>query len=102
MPIKSDPHRLPRRNHYQEGPGFLFVATQGGRPVGPLIGTPPAAAIRRRRGALRRWAEGGPIEAVCAQAGCSRATLFRWRSRFEADGLAGLVDRERRGGRTDL
>ncbi len=52
MPIKSDPRRLPRRNHYQEGPGFLFVATQGGRPVGSLIGVTSAAAIRRRRGAL--------------------------------------------------
>ncbi len=31
MGLKSDPRRLPRRNHYQEGPGFLFVATQGGR-----------------------------------------------------------------------
>ena len=23
----ANPRRLPRRNHYQEGPGFLFVAT---------------------------------------------------------------------------
>ncbi len=28
MPLLSDRHRLPRRNHYQEGPGLLFVATQ--------------------------------------------------------------------------
>ena len=28
----ANPRRLPRRNHHQEGPGFLFVATQGGRP----------------------------------------------------------------------
>ena len=27
----ANPRRLPRRNHYQEGPDFLFVATQGGR-----------------------------------------------------------------------
>jgi hypothetical protein len=26
MPIKSDSRRLPRRNDYQEGPGYLFVA----------------------------------------------------------------------------
>jgi hypothetical protein len=32
MPRLSDPRRLPRRNHYQEGPGFLLLATQGGRP----------------------------------------------------------------------
>ena len=42
MPLRSDPGRLPRRNHYQEGPGFLFVATQGGRPPG-------------RRTARRAW-----------------------------------------------
>lgn len=27
MPTLSDPRRLPRRNHYQEGPNFLFPAT---------------------------------------------------------------------------
>jgi len=102
MPIKSDPRRLPRRNHYQEGPGFLFVATQGGRPVGSSVSSTPAMVIRRRHGALRRWAGGETVEAVCAEAGCSRATLFRWRTRFEADGLAGLTDRERRGDRSDL
>jgi len=102
MPIKSDPRRLPRRNHYQEGPGFLFVATQGGRPVGSLIAATPAMAIRRRRRALRGWAQGEAIDAVCARAECSRATLFRWRTRFEANGLAGLVDGERRGDRSDL
>ena len=102
MPIKSDPRRLPRRNHYQEGPGFLFVATQGGRPVGSRVALAPAAIVRRRHGALRRWADGEAIEAICAEADCSRATLFRWRTRFEADGLAGLIDRERRGDRSDL
>lgn len=48
MPLKSDPRRLPRRNHYQEGPDFLFVATQFGRPA---AGAPPrdaAAAVRGR------------------------------------------------------
>ena len=29
MPLRSDPRRLPRRNHYQEGPGFLFLAFGG-------------------------------------------------------------------------
>ena len=28
----ANPRRLPRRNYFQEGPGFLFVVTQGGRP----------------------------------------------------------------------
>jgi transposase-like protein len=102
MPIKSDPRRLPRRNHYQEGPGFLFVATQGGRPVGSSVGPTLTAIVRRRHGALRRWADGEAIDAICARAECSRATLFRWRTRFETDGLAGLVDRERRGDRSHL
>jgi transposase InsO family protein len=102
MPSKSDPRRLPRRNHFQEGPGFLFVATQGGRPVGSSLAPASTAIVRRRHGALRRWAGGETIEAICAEADCSRATLFRWRTRFEADGLAGLVDRERRGDRSDL
>lgn len=102
MPIKSDPRRLPRRNHFQEGPGFLFVATQGGRPTGATVAPAPAAVVRLRAGALRRWAEGEAITTVCAGAACSRATLFRWRSRWEADGLAGLLDRERHGDRSDL
>lgn len=102
MPLKSDPKRLPRRNHYQEGPDFLFLATQGGRP--PTIGiTPgPAAIVRRRRGAIRDWAEGESVAAVCERAGCSRATLFRWRDRFEASGLEGLLDRQRPGDHSDL
>jgi transposase InsO family protein len=91
----SDPRRLPRRNHYQQGPDFLFVATQGGRP--PLTPLPDrrAAAVRRRRRALRLWAEGRSIEQVCGEIGCGRATLFRWRDRFAADGIAGLLDRYR-------
>jgi HKD family nuclease len=34
MGSRSDHRRLPRRNHYQEGPGFLFpfLATENGRP----------------------------------------------------------------------
>jgi len=72
----SDPRRLPRRNHYQEGPGFLFVATQGGRPPEGVTRGGPAAIVRRRRSALRRWSEGEPLAAICAEMGCSRATLF--------------------------
>lgn len=102
MPLRSDPSRLPRRNHYQEGPGFLFLATQGGRPPKSVAAGSPASAVRRRGRALRRWAEGEPIEAVRAEAGCSRATLFRWRERFEADGIAGLLDRPRPGDHSDL
>jgi transposase InsO family protein len=51
---------------------------------------------------VRRWADGESIAAVCSGAGCSRATLFRWRDRFEVAGIAGLLDRPRHGDHTDL
>jgi transposase InsO family protein len=92
MPLKSDPGRLPRRNHYQEGPGFLFLATQGGRPPGSVAPSASAGIIRRRAAALRRWREGEPIAGLCAELGVHRATLFRWRSRLEEAGLVGLAD----------
>lgn len=102
MPRLSDPRRLPRRNHYQEGPGFLFLATQGGRPPRPRDAPRPAQVVRRRRAALRRWEAGQPVAAICAEFGCSRASLYRWRERYRADGLAGLLDRYRPGGRRQL
>ncbi len=48
----ANPQRLPRRIHYQEGPGFLSVATQGG---GRLTRRPGALKLRscERRAALR-------------------------------------------------
>ncbi len=102
MALLSNPRRLPRRNHYQEGPDFLFVATQGGRPPqAPLAGW-QAGAVRRRRAALRRWMSGESVPSICADTGCSRASLYRWQSRYEKGGLAGLVDRYRAGGRAEL
>jgi len=98
----ANPRRLPRRNHYQEGPGFLFVATQGGRPPVGIAQTGRAATIRRRRAALRRWAGGEPLGTICAETGCSRASLFRWRSRYAEGGLAALLDRPRVGRASDL
>jgi len=92
MPLRSDPRSLPRRNHYQEGPGFLFLATQGGRPPGSVAPGASAAIIRQRGAALRRWREGEPITGLCTELGVHRATLFRWRSRFEEQGLVGLAD----------
>jgi transposase InsO family protein len=97
-----NPRRLPRRNHYQEGPGFLFVATQGGRPPVGIAQTGRAATIRRRRAALRRWAGGEPLGTICAETGCSRASLFRWRLRYAEGGLAALLDRPRVGRASDL
>jgi transposase InsO family protein len=102
MPLKSDPRSLPRRNHYQEGPGFLFLATQGGRPPQPVAPCASACIIRRRAAALRRWREGEPMAGLCAELGVHRATLFRWRSRFEEAGLVGLADPVHVGRASDL
>ena len=52
MPLRSDPGRLPRRNHYQEGPGFLFLATQGGRPLEADVAASVASVVRLRGAAL--------------------------------------------------
>ncbi|MBA3307500.1 MAG: helix-turn-helix domain-containing protein [Chloroflexi bacterium] len=98
----ANPRRLPRRNHYQEGPDFLFVATQGGRPPEAARDRAQATTVRRRRAALRRWAEGEPLATICAEDGCSRASLFRWRTRFEQGGLEALMDRPRRGRASEL
>ena len=86
----------------RRGPGFLFVSTQGGRPPDSVGPRRQAAIVRRRRAALRRWADGEPPSTVCRELRCSRASLFRWRSRFEIDGLEGLLDRPRVGRASDL
>jgi len=93
MPLRSDPRRLPRRNHYQEGPGFLFLATENGRPPNATDPDRLAAVVRRRRAALRAWDERSPVSEICQRFGCSRASLHRWRERFRRDGLRGLIDR---------
>jgi len=102
MPLRSNPRRLPRRNHYQEGPDFLFLATQGGRPPVPRAAPSIGARVRRRRAALRLWSSGAAVANVCTEFDCSRATLYRWRDRFQASGWVGLMDSYRPGGRTEL
>jgi hypothetical protein len=97
-----NPRRLPRQNHYKEGPGCLFVATQGGRPPGDAGARRQAAIVRRRWAAVRRWADGEPLETIRAELGCSRASPFRWRARFEAAGLEGPLDRSRTGRASDM
>lgn len=54
----SDPRRWTRRHHYQEGPDFLFLATQNGRPAGEPQ-RPSLAEVRRRMRAIRLVAESG-------------------------------------------
>lgn len=62
----------------------------------------PARIVRRRRAALRRWADGASVTTLCAEVGWRRASLFRWRARYKADGLAGLLDRLRTGRASEL
>ena len=58
MPLRSDPRRLPRRNHYQEGPDFLFLATQGGRPPAAETAHDVAGVVRMRAGSVAALAGG--------------------------------------------
>lgn len=98
----SNPRRLPRRNHYQEGPGFLFLATENGRPPGHVSPRRLASMVRRRRAALRAWEDGQSVALVCERHDCSRASLHRWRERFATEGLAGLIDQRRPPRRPEL
>jgi transposase len=102
MPLKSGPGRLLRRNHYQEGPDFLFLATQGGRPPDADVGSSVASVVRLRAGALRRWRDGEPATQVAASLGIGRATLYRWQERHDAHGLEGLIDAPRLGRASEL
>src|SRR5713101_3105741 len=92
-----DPHRRWLRHTYQEGPGFRFLATRGGRP--PTGDGPRSefAVVRARARLLRLVREEG-MEAVLAHAECSRRSLFRWQAAYARGGLCALVP-ERRGPR---
>jgi hypothetical protein len=52
------------------------AATQGGRPPESAVQAGPAPIVRRRRAALRRWADGEPLGEIFAEFRCSRASLF--------------------------
>lgn len=86
---RRDPHRRHLRHTYQEGPGFLFLATRGGRPPGPT-GRPHVGRLRFRMRAVRLVREEGIAAALAL--GVSRASLHRWQTRYTVDGLDGLSD----------
>ena len=90
---RSDRHRRPLRNRYQEGPGCLFVATSGGRPPRP----PRHEDLGDLRFRIRcvRTALTGDIAAALAL-GVSRTSLYRWRKRYAEGGIEALRH-ERRG-----
>ena len=89
---RAEPHRRLLRHTYQEGPGFLFLATRGGRPPGPAPSL-GLAGLRLRVRCVRIAREEG-IGAALAL-GVSRASLHRWRTRYAEGGLEALIDRAR-------
>jgi transposase InsO family protein len=95
-----DPTRRWLRHTYQEGPGFRFLATRGGRPPNPASALDQVGAIRRRAHALRIAREQGLLAAL-ALGGCSRMSLWRWQQAYARGGLAALRP-ERRGPRDPL
>ncbi len=86
----SDPHRRWLRHTYQEGPGFLFLATRGGRPPCQRPRGGAAATVRARAHLVRVAREQG-VTAALALGHCSRASLFRWQAALIQGGLLGLV-----------
>jgi transposase len=90
----SDPRRFVRRHRYQEGHGFLFLATQNGRPANDPP-RPDLREIRRRMRAVRVASQLG-IAVACSEVGCSVASVYRWLAAFEARGTEGLVPSSRR------
>lgn len=91
----TDPHRWLRRNRYQEGPDFLFLATQNGRPPVEARPRTELARVRGRRRAVRLAGELG-IEAAVEASGASRASIYRWVKAFEREGIVGLLETSRR------
>jgi transposase InsO family protein len=89
---RSEPHRRLVRHTYQEGAGFLFLATRGGRPPGRCPGEDLSALRFRIRCVRTAHADG--IGAALAL-GVSRASLHRWRSRQAEGGIEALRDRPR-------
>jgi transposase InsO family protein len=96
---RADPHRRLLRHTYQEGPGFLFLATRGGRPPGHRE-PDDLAGLRFRARCVRLAREEGIAAALGL--GVSRASLHRWRTRYAAGGLEALRDRPRGPGRACL
>ena len=94
---EHDPQRRWLRHTYQEGPGFRFLATRGGRPPRGSVEPRDLALVRLRARCIRVAREEG-VTAALALGASSRASLFRWQAAYAAGGLAALLP-ERRGPR---
>src|SRR6266852_5192206 len=85
-----DPNRRWLRHTFQEGPGFRFLATRGGRPRERHQLVDAVAGVRMRAHVVRVAHEHG-VEAALALGSCSRRSLFRWQAAYARGGLAALV-----------
>src|SRR6266849_10050759 len=85
-----DPARRWLRHTYQEGPGFRFLATRGGRPAGARSTSRDLATVRTRARLVRIAREDG-LAAALERGECSRMTLWRWQQAYARGGLGGLV-----------
>ena len=98
---QADPRRWVRRHRYQEGPGFLFVATQNGRPVARLRRGSELDLVRHRMRCVRRAGQIG-AEAAAGELHCPPRSLYRWMARFDQAGIEGLLPDSRRPARLRL
>src|SRR5712691_11167027 len=91
---ERDSQRRWMRHTYQEGPGFRFLATRGGRP--PRRPDPEGRfGVVRHRARLVRTAHELGITAALELGGCSRTSLWRWQCAYERGGLVALVPEPR-------
>jgi transposase InsO family protein len=86
----ASPRRWLRRHRYQEGPGFLFLATQNGRPSLNRRAGSRLEQVRVRRRCVRQAKELG-VEAAARRLGCSVRSLYRWTAAYDREGIAGLL-----------
>jgi transposase InsO family protein len=92
--MARDPQRRWLRHTYQEGPGFRFLATRGGRP--PQRDRPASeVGVVRRRARVLRLARTDGLAAALDLGICSRMTLWRWQQAYEQGGLAALAPQPR-------
>jgi len=91
----KDPHRRLLRHTYQEGPGFRFLATRGGRPPRRDLERRSELEVVRERAHLLRVMREDGLDVALALGRCARASLFRWQAASDEGGLPALVPQRR-------